>query len=447
MPVSRFSRRSLLTTHLPALTAPAFIPNLISAPPSDTVRLASFGAGNMAFVTLRMLAVHPKVKTIAIAEVDRTKLGEIATGEWKAKFERATIYPDWRRMLDKEHKHLDAVCIGLPDHMHAPAAMTSMHHGLAVYGQKPLAHDIYEVRRLTEMARERKLVTQMGIQIHSRLEYKTAVSLVQTGAIGKIREVHSWSEKEWGDMEPMPDRSDPVPATLDWDLWLGVCAPRPFLDNKYYTPLNWRKRMDFGTATFGDMGCHILDPVFGALQLTAPVSVRSEGPAPTAHNWAVNTVIRYVFPATPYTEGKTVPVSWYDGDERPPAGIQALVGPKKIPGQGSIFVGSEGAMLLPHVGKPELFPENKFRDFKIPGAESDNHYNQFVDAVTGTGKTSASFDYAGPLTESVLLGPIATRFPQTTLEWDAAKLRFRGAPEASQYVRKQYRKGWRVKGL
>src|SRR5207237_2210802 len=191
--------------------------------------------------------------------------------------------------------------------------------------QKPLAHDIYEVRRLTEYARERKLVTQMGIQVHSDVPYKLAVQLVRDGAIGPIREVHSWSDKKWGDPNPRPDRKDPVPATLNWDAWLGVAPAQSFIGMGYYHPGNWRKRLDFGTGTFGDMGCHIYDPVFEALALTAPISVRSEGAAPNDQSWATDAIIHYVFPGTKFTENKTVKVTWYDGDQRPPAEIQELV--------------------------------------------------------------------------------------------------------------------------
>jgi predicted dehydrogenase len=182
-------------------------------------------------------------------------------------------------MLEKERGGLDIACVGTPDHMHAPMAMSAMQLGLHVYVQKPLTHNIFEARRLTEMARKKKLVSQMGIQRHSSSEYRTAAQLVQSGAIGKVKEVHAWSNKKWGDPEPMPDRSDPVPETLDWDQWLGVAETRPYIAN-YYHPGNWRKRIDFGTATFGDMGCHIYDPIFEALQLKAPISVRSEGPVP-----------------------------------------------------------------------------------------------------------------------------------------------------------------------
>ena len=177
-----------------------------------------------------------------------------------------------------------------------------------------------------------------------------------------------------------PDRSDPVPAGFNWDLWLGVAAERPFIGGGYYHPGNWRKRLDFGTGTFGDMGCHIYDPVFKALDLTAPVSVRSEGPTPNAHNWADNAVIRYVFPGTKFTEGQTVKVTWYDGDRRPPAEVEALIEKDEMPPQGSIFIGTKGAMLLPHVSKPLLYPDAQFKDFTFPKIESHDHWLQFAEA-------------------------------------------------------------------
>jgi predicted dehydrogenase len=329
--------------------------------------------------------------------------------------------------------------------MHAPMAMTAMRLGLPVYQQKPMAHSIYEIRQLTAYARKKNVITQMGIQIHSSKEYRSTVQIIQGGAIGKVKEVHSWSEKKWGDPDPLPDRTDPVPASLNWDAWIGVAQARPFIKDVYH-PVNWRKRIDFGTATFGDMGCHILDPVFSALALPAPTSVRSEGPAPNGVSWALNSVIHYKFPGTKYTEGKTLPLTWYDGDARPPQEIQALAGDHKLPGQGSLFIGTKGLVLLPHVGMPILLPDDQFRGFEMPQLEVVSHYNQFVDSVLGNGKTTAGFDYSGPLTEAVLLGPLATRFPNATLEWNSAKMKFDSA-EANRYVRNAYRTGWEVKGL
>jgi hypothetical protein len=236
-----------------------------------------------------------------------------------------------------------------------------------------------------------------------------------------------------------------VPETLNWDSWIGTADMRPYIKDIYH-PVNWRKRLDFGTATFGDMGCHIYDPVFSSLQLTAPTSVRSEGPPPSKYSWSINAVVHYVFPGTPFTDGKNVKVTWYDGDAKPPQEVQALLEGRTLPEQGSIFIGTKGVMLLEHVGKPVLLPEKDFADFKMPQIESVSHYHEFVDAVMGKGKTSTHWDYAGPLTESVLLGPLSTRFPNTTLEWNAAKMKFDNQ-EASQYVRRFYRKGWQVKGL
>jgi predicted dehydrogenase len=435
-------RRSFTRQIAAGAAAPFFLRNLISAPRYDTVRLASFGAGGMAWVTLEQIASHPKVKLACVAEVDSDNLGRL-----KQKYPEARIYEDFRQLLDKEHREVDVACVGTPDHMHAPIAMAAMHRGLPVYVQKPLAHDIYEIRRLTMFARKKNLVTQMGIQNHSAKEYRTAAALIQAGAIGKIKEVHSWSEKKWGDPDPLPNQTDTPPSTLNWDLWLGVAAARPFIGGGYYHPMNWRKRLDFGTATFGDMGCHIFDPVFTALRLTAPLSVRSEGPAPNAHNWAINTIIHYVFPGTEVTEEKTIPISWYDGDERPPQAVLSLLGARKAPGQGSIFVGTKGTMLLPHMTMPVLLPEEQFRDFPMPQHVTESHYHQWIEAVRGNCQASASFDYSGPLTESVLLGPVATRFPKTTLEWNSAKLKFTNSSEATAFIPRQYRNGWQVKGL
>ncbi len=436
------NRRSFLKQAGAAgLAAPFFVRNLISAPRSSTLRLASFGADGMAWATLDGIATHPGVKLVCAAEVDSTHLARV-----KKKYPEARIYQDWREMLNKERKNLDIACVGTPDHMHAPQAMSAMQRGLHVYCQKPLTHDIYEARKLEQMARRKHLVTQMGIQIHSSVDYRVASQLIQSGAIGKVKEVHAWSEKKWGDLNPLPDRTDPVPDTLNWDLWLGVAAARPFIKDVYH-PGNWRKRIDFGTATFGDMGCHIYDPVFDALQLTAPLTVRSEGPAPSQQSWAINAVIHYVFPGTRFTEGKTVAVTWYDGDERPPQEVKALIGSRRLPGQGSIFIGTKGVMLLPHIAMPVLLPEAQFKDYPMPTLEPVDHYHQFADAVLGKTKASTSFDYSGPLTEAVLLGPVATRFPKTTLEWNAGKMKFKNSPEATRFVRRTYREGWKIKGL
>ncbi len=425
------SRRALLRQ---AAAAPFFIRHLLSAPPSGKLRLASFGAGGMAYYTLDGIATHPNVTLVSVADVDSAQVERT-----KKKYPDVRVYQDWRRMLDRERKNIDIVCVGTPDHMHAPQAMASMRMGFPAYVQKPLAHSIAEIRKLTEFARKKKLVTQMGIQVHSNRVYRQAVQMIQSGVIGEVKEVHSFSNKKWGDPNPLPSRTDTPPATLNWDQWLGVAETRPYLDGCYH-PSNWRKRLDFGTATFGDMGCHILDPVFSALRLPAPLTVRSEGPAPNRESWALDSIIHYTFPGG-------LKLTWYDGDQRPPQEVLARVKTGRVPAQGSIFIGAQGDMLLPHSTTPVVFYPDADRGYKVPDIETSNHYHQFVDAVLGKDRASTAFDYSGPLTEAVLLGPVATRFPNTTLEWNAPKLKFTNSREATAFVRGHYRHGWKVKGL
>jgi hypothetical protein len=437
-----FLRRTVFTSAGLWATAPFVTSGLRAAAAAGEPLLhASFGAGGMAASDIDGLTRRGGAKLVAVADVDQRRAEAL-----KLKFPDVKIYQDWRVLLDKE-KSIQSVNVSVPDHMHAPIAMAALQLGKNVYCQKPLTHDIYETRQLTEVARKKKLVTQMGIQIHSSGVYRQAVAIVQSGAIGKIKEVHAFSDKKWGDSMPRPGRNDPVPESLAWDLWLGVAAERPFIGEGYYHPSNWRKRLDFGTGTFGYMGCHIYDPVFKALALTSPLSVRSEGPAPNQWNWAINAIVHYVFPGTAYTAGKTVNITWYDGDARPPQEIQALLGEEKLPGQGSVFIGTKGVMLLPHIGSAMLYPEKDFEGYQRPKVEEHDHWQQYVQACLGKDKTSANFDYSGPLTEAILLGTVATRFPQTTIEWNAKRLRFENVKEANPLVRRSYRRGWEVKGL
>lgn len=438
----RYTRRSFLKTiGAAAVAAPFITRGLLAKSPNNILRHASFGAAGMAWSDLTEISKSPLVDIVAICDVDLDR-----TVEARKKFPKAKIYQDWRELLDKEAKTIDSVNVTIPDHMHASVGVSAMELGKNVYGQKPLAHDIYEVRRMTEIARRQKVVTQMGIQIHSAAPYRMAVRIVQDGVIGKVKEVHSWCPKSWGDPAPRPDRSDPIPANFAWDLWLGVCAKRSFIGDQYYHPANWRKRLDFGTGTLGDMGCHIFDPIFTMLGLAEPFSARSEGPAPNEWNWALNSKVHYQFAGTPRTASDVLPITWYDGTSTPPADVLALLEGDPRPDTGSIIIGTDGVMVLPHIARPLLYPDKKFRDYKFPDAGENNHWLQFVGACLGKDKTSAPFSYAGPLTETILLGDIATRFPQTTLKWNAKRMKF-DLHEANGFVRRKYRKGWAVKGL
>ena len=442
MPARPHSRRSFLKTLGTATVAAPFMTSgLLAKPPLRPLRHASFGASGMAWADLTEIAKRPGVEIVAICDVDRNRATEALK-----QFPNARFYQDWRELLEREEHNIDSVNVSTPDHMHAPIGVTAMQLGKHVYGQKPLAHDLYEVRRMTEIARHQGVVTQMGIQIHSSVYYRLAVRIIQDGVIGKIKEVHSWCPKSWGDFSARPERSDAVPAEFNWDLWLGVCAERPFIGDAYYHPSNWRKRLDFGTGTLGDMGCHIFDPVFEAIGLTTVLTVRSDSPPPNEYNWPLNGKIHYTFAGTRRTEGKTLPVTWYDGTAHVPAEVLALLDGQEAPDTGSIIIGTKGVMALPHYEVPILYPAAQFKDFKFPKLQGANHWGQFVEACQGRGKTTANFAYAGPLTEAVLLGSVALRFPQTTLEWNSHRLQF-GLKDANAFVRRDYRQGWEVKGL
>lgn len=442
--MTRLPNRREAIRHLTGLVAvPAFIPRFVSAAPSDRIRHASFGAGGMANADLSAISTHPDVDMVAVADVDLGRAEAL-----KKRFPKIQVFQDYRKLLDELGPNgLDSVNVSTPDHMHAPIAASAMAHNLPVYGQKPLTHDIYESRRLNEIAAEKKLVTQMGIQIHSAKEYRTAVAWIQDGVIGKIKEVHTWSSKKWGDPNPRPERKDDIPAQLDWQCWLGVCEDRPFIGNGYYHPGNWRRRLDFGTGTFGDMGCHIYDPVFKALNLTAPLSVSHDGQSPNAENWANDAQVLYVFPGNDLTQGQTVNVTWYDGDRRPPQSVLDAIKPNRIPDQGSVFFGTSGILILPHIAMPIIVGEDPAKTKAREAVAGVNHWHQFIDSVKGNGKTSAHFGYAGPLTEAILLGGVASRFPGKELKWNAAEMKFPNQPEANAFVRKAYRKGWDVPGL
>lgn len=430
------TRRSALGTLAAGLAAPFVFRHNAGAAPSETLLHASFGASGMAGADIGSLSGSKNLKLVAVAEVDLNRAADI-----KKKFPDVRIYQDWRELLDKEKK-LDSANISTPDHMHAPITMRCVQRGLHVYTQKPLTQTIYEARQLARAAADKKVVSQMGIQIHSHEVHRTVVAIIQSGAIGKVTEVHSWSGKQWGDRSPRPDRMDPVPKGLDWDGWLGVAAERPFVAG-YYHPGNWRKRLDFGTGTFGDMGCHILDPVFTALALTAPTSVRSEGDTPNEDSWGLDNLVKFVFPGSKYT-ADTVNLTWYNGTLRPPEEVLRKAGTAKVADQGSIYIGTAGIMYSPYIAMPTLLPAEKYEGAKLPRVAGENHYLQFVEACRGNGTTSTPFSYSGPLTESVLLGCLATRFPRVTLEWDAAKLLVTNEEKANRFVRRPYRKGWEV---
>ncbi len=427
------SRRKFLELSGTLAVAPAFLKH----PLRGKIRHATIGSGGMGGADMNQIAGHPDIQIVALCDVDANTLAAASK-----KFPGAKTYRDYRKMFAEIADEIDTVNVGTPDHVHAAASMTALQKGKHVYCQKPLTHDVYEARRLAEVAREKKLVTQMGIQVHSSKEYRTAVRVIQDGAIGKVKEVHSWSNKKWGFDGARPAGEDPVPPNLDWDLWLATAPFRPYKKGLYH-PGNWRKWTDFGCGTMGDMSIHILDPVAGALALTQPKTVRSESDVPPPESFATKNVVKYVFPGTKFTVDP-FPLTWYDGDAMPSTKGWPV---EKLPDQGSMFVGEKGFMLLPHVSMPVLLPAEQLKDYTIPKIDGTSHWHQWVNAVKGEGAPSANFDYAGPLTEFVLLGVVANRVPGKTLTWNGPALKFEDSPEALALLKRTYRKGWEVEGL
>ena len=293
------------------------------------------------------------------------------------------------------------------------------------------------------------VATQMGNQHHSGSSYRTLVNIVQTGLLGKIKVAHAWSNRPiWPQGIKRPSQSAAPPRDLLWDLWLGVAPDRPFAAGVYH-PFKWRGWYDFGTGALGDMGCHIIDPVYWALDLTAPDTILCEGPEPAKETFPKEERIYYEFPGTARTAGKTIKVTWHDGGKLPDPSECDLPAGTKLPANGCMLVGEQGVAVCPHgSGKlPDLYPKEKFKGLDFQVYPSTDHYRQWVDAIRGEGKPSSGFDYAGPLCEAVLLGCVASRSPGLKLEWNAKAMRFNNSKEADNLLHQQYRKGWEVSGL
>jgi predicted dehydrogenase len=392
------------------------------------------GAAGQALSDIRAFSSHPGFTLAAVADTDLARTEQV-----KKLFPDVRVYQDWREMLRKEEQHIDSISISTPDHMHAPIAMSAMMLNKPVYVQKPLALTIRETRVLALHARRRNLVTQMGIQISSHETQLVTEQLIRDGVVGKIREVHTFCDKTWGDPNPIPEGADPVPDTLDWDGWIGVGEPRPYKANVYH-PGNWRKRIGYGTGTLGDMGCHIFSTPLRGIGLSLPRQVTSHGPAPLHGNWPINSKIHFQFGGTAYTAGDSLDFWWYDGAERPPQQVIDAVG-GKLPSSGAVMIGTEGAILLPHIDYPTLHPQAKFVDREVQKGTSRNHYHEFLNAVVaGPGtRCSANLDYAALLTEVVLLGTLACRQPSDVLAYDVNAMRFDGRRDPKLGFSREYR--------
>jgi len=399
-----------------------------SASPSEKLNIACVGTANRASADIRGVASET---IVALCDVDKNYLDRAA-----ARFPGARTYADYREMLDKEAKKLDAVVVATTDHHHAPASIRALRAGLHVYCEKPLTHTVHESRVVAEAAKKRGLATQLGTQIHAGENYRRVVEIIQSGAIGEVSEVHVWVGKCWGGGERPEGGQDP-PETLAWDLWLGPAPVRPFWPGIYH-PGNWRRWWDFGSGTLGDMACHYMDLPFWALKLRHPTSCEAEGPEVHPETCPLGLIVRYEFPAR---EGLSpVRLTWYDGNRTP-----REVAGERVPGSGVMFVGSEGKMFASYGGY-RLFPQEKFAGYQPPEPtipRSIGHHAEWIKACKKGTPTTCNFDYSGALTEAVLLGTVAYRTGEK-LAWDAAALKATNCPAAEKYVRKEYRPGWEV---
>jgi len=408
---------------------------LRNIPPSEKLNIAGVGIGGRGAGDLDEVGSE---NIVALCDVDKN----YAAGVFK-KYPNAKAYTDFRTMLEKEDKNIDAVIIATPDHTHAVITMMAIKMGKHVYCEKPLTHSIYEARMVTQAAREHKVATQMGNQGQASEEHRLVCELISDGAIGQVREVHSWCNRP---ISPRglerPKETPPVPESLNWDLWLGPAPERPY--HPSYHPFSWRGWWDFGTGVLGDIGCHQLSPIFKALKLGYPTSVEACSSGVNSETAPLASIVRYQFPA----RGSLPPVTltWYDGGLMPARPPELEDGRRFGEADDNLYVGDKGKML-----GHRLIPESRMKEYKkspqtLP--RSPGHHREWINACKGGPPAGSNFDVAGPLAEVVLLGNIAIRLGQKLYEnglklyYDGPNMKITNLPEANQYIRSEYRQGW-----
>ena len=421
-------------------------------PPSDKLNIAGIGVGGMGERNM-IKCSEAGENIVALCDVD-----DVFAAKTFNRFPNAKTYRDFRKMLETQ-KDVDAVVIATPDHSHAVIALTAMQLGKHVYVQKPLTRTVAEARRLTEAARQYKVVTQMGNQGHSNEGLRLLCEWIWDGAIGPVHEVHCWTNRPvWPQgVYRRPEDTPPVPSTLDWDLWLGPAPERPY--NPAYLPFNWRAWLDFGAGALGDMGCHVMDAPFTALKLGYPSSVEActsdivvemWKKQPNNETYPMASVVHYTFPA----RGDMPPVKlhWYDGGMRPERPLDLEPNRKITNDSGAFFIGEKGTIMTPtYTEWARIVPETKQQAYTLPPKTlprvprgSQGHEQNWIDACKGKGQAVSNFDYSGPFTETVVMGNLAIRFPGQKIEWDGPNMRVTNLDEANELVTPKYREGWKL---
>lgn len=443
---STMRRRHFLQTTVAAAGGLMIVPRHVIAgsgqtPPSERLNIAGIGVGGMGAGDIG--AVSRGNNIVALCDAD-----SIRAADTFRKFPTARQFRDFRKMFDAMEKDIDAVVVATPDHTHAVSAMAAITRGKHVYCEKPLAHSVHEVRALMKAAKDHKVVTQLGNQGHSYDSIRDFCEWIWAGAIGKVHTIHCGCNAVNSGLDALPrlKESHPVPATLDWDQWLGPAAARPY--HPAYLPGSWRGWVPFGNGTVGDWTCHVVDPVFWALDLGAPTSVvaqvKAYDPRTQGDAFPKGEVITYQFPA----KGDRGPITmhWYSGTEKIPRPAELDADDKGVD-TGAVVIGDKGTIVYGShgAGGVRLIPASRMDAFQKPPKTLPRrleHHDDWVRAIRSGTKAGSDFAYGGPLTELAMLGVIAIKFPSQKLEWDTEAVRFRNFAEANAWVNPPYRAGW-----
>ncbi len=445
---SKIPRRRFLAQTTASVAAVSVVPGYVlglrgAESPNNKLNIAAIGLYNQGTSDLQGMTSE---NIIALCDVDSRSSAKAA-----AQFPKAKFFQDFRKMFDQLDKQIDAVLIATPDHWHAALALRAMKMGKHVYCEKPLAHSIFEVRKLMQAARELKVTTQLGNQGHSFDSIRVFREWIEDGAIGTVREVHAMCRSVYSRIDILDEvkRGQPVPETLDWDLWVGPAQFRPY--HSAYHPGKWRAWTNFGTGVIGDWTCHVVDPVFWTLDLKAPATVealetRNYDPARHGETFPAGSVIRYQFPAN--GSRPAVTLTWYDGSQKPNRPPE-LEPDEKLPDIGALVVGDKAKILYGSHGAstPRIIPDEGTERFKRSPQRyprSPGHQKEWIQACKTGQRAGSDFGYGGPLTEVALLGVIAMRFKGQKLEWDSAGMTFTNCTAANEYLRPVFREGWRL---